>query len=183
MSSIEPQRAMITGRVWQAIAQSGVDTSGIPRDQMERMVGSITDGMLLTIDEILGTMDAHVPSYDADTTSPQVSEGEQVLWEGRPFLSIGETYVITNERVRIMKGVFSKNVEDIELVRIQDIDYKQNMGERMVNVGDITIHGANASDPQLVLRNVASPSEVHEILRRAMLDARKAYRVRFQEEM
>jgi hypothetical protein len=34
-----------------------------------------------------------------------------------------------------------------------------------------------------VLRNVASPEQVHEIIRRAMLEARKRHRVGFRDEM
>lgn len=39
------------------------------------------------------------------------------------------------------------------------------------------------SDPQVVLRNVADPLEVHEIIRRAVLEARKKHRLYYQEEM
>jgi uncharacterized membrane protein YdbT with pleckstrin-like domain len=98
-------------------------------------------------------------------------------------LSISEHYVITNERVRIVRGLLGKDREDIELVRIQDIDHSQTLRERALNVGDITIRSHDTSHPTLVLNNVRDVQEVHEILRRAVLNARKKYKITFQEEM
>ncbi|NJN98016.1 MAG: PH domain-containing protein [Anaerolineales bacterium] len=106
-----------------------------------------------------------------------------MLWEGRPYLSLSVHYKITNERVRITEGIVGKDREDIELVRIQDIDMTQGMSERMMNIGDIHIRSHDRSNPEVVLNNVSSPSEVHEILRRAVLKARKKHNVTFREEM
>jgi uncharacterized membrane protein YdbT with pleckstrin-like domain len=110
-------------------------------------------------------------------------ETEKVLWEGRPYLSLRVHYQITNERIRITKGMLGKDREDIELVRVQDIDVSQGMTERALGIGDINIRSHDQSHPHVKLNNVANPTEVHEILRRAMLKARKKYNVTFREEM
>ena len=68
-------------------------------------------------------------------------------------------------------------------IRIQDLDRTQGIGERMMDIGDIHILSADPSKPKLVLQNVAEPDKVHEILRRAMLEARKKFRYSVQEEM
>jgi uncharacterized membrane protein YdbT with pleckstrin-like domain len=106
-----------------------------------------------------------------------------VLWQGRPFLSVSIHYQITNERIRIIEGVFAKERRDIELVRVQDIDHKQNMTERALNIGDVFIHSRDKTDPEIVLNNISNPQEVHEILRRAVLDARQKHGIRYREEM
>ena len=31
----------------------------------------------------------------------EMEEGEKVLWKGRPFLSLVESYVITTERIKL----------------------------------------------------------------------------------
>jgi uncharacterized membrane protein YdbT with pleckstrin-like domain len=108
---------------------------------------------------------------------------EKVLWEGRPFLSLSVHYRITNERVRITEGMLGKDREDIELVRVQDIDMTQGLTERMLGIGDIHIRSHDRSNPDVTLNNVSNPTEVHEILRRAVLKARKKYNVSFREEM
>jgi hypothetical protein len=180
--SIEQIRASITGRVWQAIAQSGVDTSAIPHDSMNILVNAITNGVLLEVNSLLDTATTgQAPGQP--TAGTETEEGERVLWEGRPFLSLTESYRVTNERIRITKGLLSKEREDIELFRIQDIDHTQNLSERMLNIGDITMHSGDTHHQEFVLRNVSNPNEVHEIIRRAVLEARKRHRVAIRDDL
>jgi len=179
--SIEQTRASVTGRIWQSIAQSGVDTSAIPRDQLEKLVGTIADGVLISMNELLDQVDGAPPATQPPADQPGAQE--QTLWEGRPFLSLTEQYLVTTERVRVTKGLFGKEREDIELFRVKDIDHTQGMSERMLNIADITLRSGDPSRPEVVLRNVAQPEQVHEIIRRAMLNARERNRVGFRDEM
>ncbi len=98
-------------------------------------------------------------------------------------MSLRVHYKITSERVRLTEGLLGKEREDIELVRIQDVDHKQNLTERMLNIGDVYIRSHDPSHPEVVLQNVTNPMEVHEILRRAVLKARKKYNLSYREEM
>lgn len=183
---LDQTRALVTGKIWQAIAQSGVNTSALPKEDLDRLVASISDGVLVTVNEILDEIPRGEPEAIAQPlTAPDGTAAveEQVLWEGRPFLSLVEHYTVTNERVRITRGFFSKDREDIELMRIQDIDHSQRFTERMINIGDIVLRSADASTPEIELRNISEPEKVHEIIRRAMLEARKRNLVRFREEM
>lgn len=173
--TLEQNRARVVAAVWQAIAQSGVDLSSVPRDQQDRLVGAIADTLLPAVNQML---DEVAPPVSAD-----VSGDERILWEGRPFLSITERYVLTSERVRIYRGLIGRTVDDIELVRLQDIDFSQNAGERILGIGDIHLRGADVSTPETTLRNVHQPEEVRELIRRAWLDARKRYGVSFREQM
>lgn len=173
--TLEQNRARVTGAVWQAVAQSGVDLSAIPRDQQDRLVAAIADSLLVTVNQMLDEV--------APPVSPAVSGEERIVWEGRPFLSISERYVLTTERVRIFRGLVGRDLEDLELVRLQDIDFSQNAGERILGIGDIHLRGADVSAPVVTLRNVHQPEEVRELIRRAWLDARKRYGVSFREEM
>jgi uncharacterized membrane protein YdbT with pleckstrin-like domain len=92
-------------------------------------------------------------------------------------------YRITTERVRITEGLLGKAREDIELIKIQDIDQAQRMTERMLNLGDITIRSHDPSHPVVTLDNVRDVQRVHEILRRAVLDAREVKNFSYREEM
>jgi hypothetical protein len=177
---LEQSRAKITGRIWQAVGQSGVDISGLPRDQQEGLVGAIADSMLVTLDELMGDED-EAPAAGADSGAPASGSGEQILWHGRPFLSIFHHYTVTDQRVRIRRGLLSRDTDDIELVRIQDVDLTQKMNERMVDIGDITLIGADKSAPTVVLQNVHNPERVHEIIRQAVMEARKRQGVRFRD--
>ncbi len=178
--TVEQSRERVKASIWQSIAKSGVEIDAVPADQLDTLVNAITDGVLVAVDDMLE--DSGVAGRQDSVLSPLTDE-EVVLWEGRPFLSLVVRYRITNQRVRIESGFLGKDRDDIELVRIQDIDHTQGIGERALGIGDIVIASADPSKPHAVLRNVRDPEHVHEIVRRAMLDARKRYRYSVQEEM
>jgi hypothetical protein len=179
--SVEQTKSKITARIWQSIAQSGVSVSAIPQDQMTTLVDAIADGVLLAVDDALD--EAGLPARQSNLESLGLASEEQTLWQGRPFLSLVTQYVITNQRVRIISGLLGKEREDIELIRIQDIDHKQGVGERALNIGDIFLRSSDPTRPEAVLRNVHDPVAVHELLRQGMLDARQRFRYSVQEEM
>ncbi len=176
--SIDQTRAQVISSVWQAIAQSGVDLSSVPQDQQEKLVGKIADNLLMAVNAMLEEEEPMTVEED------EVDENdEKVLWKGRPFLSLVENYTVTTERLKIITGLMARHVENFELIRIQDIDFKQGMTERMFGIGDITIRGHDPSNPEIKLRNVSKPEEVYEIMRRAWLEARKRHGLQFREYM
>lgn len=185
--SIEQTRAKVIASVWQAIAQSGVDLSAVPQDQQEKLVGKIADSLMIAVDAMLEESAAEAEAAEAKIVAPPAVDddpnAERILWKGRPFLSLVEGYVITSERLRITTGLLSRHVENFELIRIQDIDFKQNMSERMLGIGDVNIRGQDPSNPEIVLRNIPKPEEVYETLRRAWLEARKRHGLQFREYM
>lgn len=178
--TIENIRAKVTASIWQAIAQSGVDLSAVPHEQQEKLVSKVADNVLVSLDQLL----EEVPRPQPVEEEEEVDEhAEQLLWEGRPFLSLVESYRITSERIKIVRGMLSRDIENFELIRIQDIDWTQGVSERMFGVGDIQIKGQDASNPEITLRNVSHPEEVYETLRRAWLEARKRHGLQFREYM
>lgn len=180
--SLPELRAKIKAGIWQAVAQSGVSLSGVPQAEMDRLIGAITESVLKEMDDFLGQVSGQ-PSSAPTAVDDSDDEAEKVLWEGRPYLSLSTHYKITSERVRITEGLLGKDREDIELVRVQDIDMSQSLTERALNIGDIQIHSHDKSQPAVVLNNVSNPVEVHELLRRAIQKARKKYNVTYREQM
>ena len=176
--SIEKIRAQIIGSIWQAVAQSDADLSGVPQSQQDDLVDRIADNVMLAMDKIL---DDEVQGAPLDLTGDE--HNEPILWEGRPFLSMVEDYVVTSERIKVITGFLSRNIENFELIRVQDIDYKQGIRERMLGIGDVVVRGHDPSDPTIELRNVAHPEDVYEMLRKAWLDARKRHGLQFREYM
>lgn len=179
--SIEQIQEATRKRIWQAIASSGVNVAAIPRADLEKLVDQIAQEVLNEVDELLEQNASPVPELQAAPAAGDT--GERVLWEGRPFLSLVERYAVTTERVRIQTGLVGRQHEDIELVRLKDVDWKQGMGERMFGIGDIILNGTDATQSRAVLRNVKHPEQVHEIVRRAMIEVRKKYHVIFEQEM
>lgn len=177
--TIDQIRSKVRSRVLEGIVASGVDLSSLRPEQRNRLTDTISDQVLLAVNEVLD-----------DIAGPQLSDApdandreEKELWRGRPFLSLVETYAITSERVRIIRGLVGRDIENFELIRVQDIDVTQTAGERILGIGDIRIIGADRSNPDIVLRNITDPQAVYELLRKAWLAARKNYGLMFREEM
>jgi len=174
--SIDQIRKLVTAGVKQGLDQSNLDLSYMPKEEQELLVDNLSENMLKTFDTIIAE-----EYEDKDDLEIKTDDDEVVVWKGRPFLSIVESYIITSERINIMKGFVARHVENYELIRIQDIDYNQNISERILNLGDIIVRGQDPSDPTLVLRNITNPDLVYETLRRAWLDAREKYGLQFRE--
>ena len=68
-------------------------------------------------------------------------------------------------------------------MRIQDIDLSRGVTDRLFNLGDIDIRGADLSNTQFTLRNISDPERVYELLRKAWLEARKRHGLQFREYM
>jgi hypothetical protein len=178
--SIDSTRAQIIANIWKAVAQSNVDLATIPQEQQEKLVGKIADQMMVTLDQLLD----EIPQEAALGASAKSDEyQEEVLWQGRPFLSLVEHYTITSDRIKIVSGLFGQDIENYELIRVQDLDVSRGMTERLFNLGDIHIQGQDPSKSKITLRNVKDPEAVYELLRRAWLEARKRHGLQFREYM
>jgi hypothetical protein len=177
--SLEKYQEQMKANIWKSISQSGLPLDNIPAEKQNKFVDLLSDNLLLTLNSMLDEVSPNVKPGGLN----ELADEEKMIWEGRPFLSLVEFYTITNERVKVVKGLIGKDIENFELIRVQDIDISQNLSERIMGIGDITITGADVSSPKIILRNIHNPTEVYEILRRAWLAARKRYGLIFREEM
>ncbi len=177
MATVEQYRAKLKSAVWKAVSDSGVDLSAVPVEQQARLVDAVADEGLVMVNEILDE------AVNPDKGKVILEAEEVIVWEGRPFLSLVESYVITSERIKISRGLLGKDYENFELIRVQDIDVSRGLGERVMGLGDIHIKGADPSTPEVTLRNIKDPTQVYELLRKAWLAARKRYGLIFREEM
>ena len=181
--TIKEAQARIKARVWQSVAQADLDLSALDKTTLESFVDLVTESALLEIDSELDTSMLATAKTEASEDEEEDEFGEEVLWQGRPLLSLVLNYTITNERIKITSGLLGKAHENVELIRVQDVDHSQTFGERVLKIGDITIRSHDPSHPEIVLRNVQDPGSVYEILRRAVLNARKRHNFSYREEM
>lgn len=182
--SVQEAQSRIKARVWQAIAQSNLNVSALEQSSLETLVDLVTEAALLEFDaELEDVLRKEQPKPNKPTAVADEDDEEKVLWEGRPLLSISTYYTITTERIKIRQGFLGKTYDYLELIRIQDLKHRQSLGERMINVGDVTIRSHDKSHPILELNNVKEPQQVYEILRDAVQAARKRHNFSFREEM
>lgn len=72
-------------------------------------------------------------------------------------------YVFTDARIIIERGFIHKEKLIISYNKIQDIEIRQSLLERMVNVGDIIIYGANEMS-DTILDDIPSPRKAEDII-------------------
>ncbi len=178
--SIEKVEARMKANIWKAIAQNELDLSCLDKEAQNGLIEVVTAAALLELDH---DIDESIGDSRPATVALLDDDKEDILWEGRPFMSVTRYYIVTDERIRISEGFLGKTYENIELVRIQDVDYSQTMSERVLKIGDINIHSHDTSHPAIILENVKNPASLYEILRRAVLAARKKHNFSYREEM
>ena len=193
-------RQVVTSRFYESLAQSGVEVTSISQPQLQAIVNALADGVFAALDAMETEADhsfAEINSPPVDPEEPGTAspapesaapiadhlEKEELLWSGRPYLSIGVRYELTTQRVRLIRGLLGRSYHEIELVRVRDTSVTQHLGERALNVGDITITSTDPSHPEFTLHNVKDPMEVREMIRKATMREKQRRGLHYREEM
>ncbi len=74
-------------------------------------------------------------------------------------------YRMTDQRFFRERGLLSRHVEELELIRVDDVSVSQNLLQRVFDVGQITLFTTDASDPKLLLEGIEGPIAVKERIR------------------
>lgn len=146
-------------------------------------VGSATVGATTTAAAVSMPLRPPTPEEPALINPAGDTNEETRIWQGRPYLSIGLRYELTSQRLRIYRGVLGNRIEEVELIRVKDSKVKQHMGERMLNIGDVTIVSADPTTPEIVLQNVHDPVHVRELFRKAVLNEKSRRGMYYREDI
>ena len=68
---------------------------------------------------------------------------------------------ISGDKLRYESGFLSKSTRIIQLSKVQDVRVNQTLGQRIVNVGDVSIETAGESS-RLVVQNLDQPNVLAE---------------------
>jgi hypothetical protein len=176
-------RQIVSDQVQKTLSEKGVAISAIPAAEMQSLVEAISDGVFSALVATLEEDDATAAKQPATSAAPtNYTDDETLLWRGRPYLTLGTIYELTTARLRVIRGLLSNNIEELELVRVRDTKMKQSATERLLDIGDITVVSADATTPEIMLRNVRNPLEVREKIRSAVLRERERRGLRYREE-
>jgi len=74
-------------------------------------------------------------------------------------------YRLTNHRLFTERGLFSRQHDELELIRVDDVSVRQNFLQRLFGVGAVTVLSTDASSPELTMEGIARPLELKELLR------------------
>ena len=105
---------------------------------------------------------------------------EIVIWEGKPFyfgFPSFTRYKLTNQRLIVTKGIFTKVTEELELFRVKDLVVKRNIIERLFNFGDITVLSNDESKPKILLINIFNSEEIKDLLRNSVKEQLNSHKI------
>ena len=74
-------------------------------------------------------------------------------------------YRLTTHRFFKNVGILSRKINELELIRVDDVSVEQNVIQRLFDVGVITLLSTDATDPRLVIYGVDSPIPLKEKIR------------------
>lgn len=134
-----------------------------------------------------------VPMSAHNRSVNERSNVETVLWEGKPA-GISDrlkgivrlnttTYTITSQRIMVKTGLIGKNVEEIELLRVNDLSVAQSIPDRMLGIGTLTVFSDDASSPQLLFRKIHDAQKIKDVLRKAVRDEKVANNISYREQI
>jgi len=118
-----------------------------------------------------------------------LSGPERSLWKGRPSFifspirSVTNRYEVTSERLKVDKGFISRHRQEIDLYRVDDVEVKQGLVQRMADLGNINLFSSDSSTPIYTLYDVPHPEQVKDMIRSGSRAERARRRVILREDV
>ena len=76
------------------------------------------------------------------------------------FRRVSTVYLITNQRLRISRGVARRRVQETRLDRVQNVNFDQSVVDRMLRVGSVDFDTAGTDDSEFRFDWVNNPEDV-----------------------
>jgi uncharacterized membrane protein YdbT with pleckstrin-like domain len=73
---------------------------------------------------------------------------------------VATTYTITDRRLNIKRGLISREIQETRLERVQNVNYRQSVYQRVMQIGDVDFDTAATDDYNFVFVGVADPGDV-----------------------
>lgn len=112
----------------------------------------------------------------------------EYLWNDRKRTLFGlplsfTKYALTEERLFIEQGCFSKKEDEVRLYRIMDVSLTRSFWQRIFGVGTIHCCSADKTLGDFDITSIKKPRDVKEILSQLIEEQRDAKRVTNREYM
>ncbi len=78
---------------------------------------------------------------------------------------VATTYTITDRRLNIKRGIFAREIQETRLERVQNVNYRQGVFQRLMQIGDVDFDTASMGDDyNFIFAGVANPADVvHQV--------------------
>lgn len=81
------------------------------------------------------------------------------------LLILGQRYRLTSQRLFLERGILSRTVDQLELIRVDDVRIHKTMIDRLFGLGSVAIVSTDATDRNIVLTGIAGADQVAEGIR------------------
>ena len=113
-------------------------------------------------------------------------EQTNIVWKDRKRPIFGlplsfTRYALTEEKLLLDVGFFSRSEEEIRLYRILDITLTRSFGQRLCGVGTIHCCTADKTAPEVDIKHIRKPKEVKDMLSDMVEAQRELKRVSSRE--
>jgi uncharacterized membrane protein YdbT with pleckstrin-like domain len=81
------------------------------------------------------------------------------------------TYLVTNQRLYIRRGILSKREQQTRIDRVQNVNTDQRFRDRILRVGTVDFDTAGTDDSEFRFVGIASPGKVVAAVDRAQREA------------
>ncbi len=92
-------------------------------------------------------------------------------------------YALTEEKLTIDKGLFSRDEEEVRLYRILDVTLRRSLWQRLFGLGTIHCDSADKSSPEFDIKNITDSAKTKEKLSDLVEACRDKKRVMSREYM
>ncbi len=81
------------------------------------------------------------------------------------------TYMVSNQRLYIRRGILSKSVQQTRIDRVQNVNTDQRLIQRILSVGTVDFDTAGTDDSEFRFIGIADPGRVVNAVDRAQREA------------
>ena len=82
-------------------------------------------------------------------------------------------YRITNYRIDFERGIFSKDIDTLELWHVEDIRFHQSLIDRIMGVGNISVISHDDTMPDLLMTSLPNPRNLYEQLKQRVIAVKR----------
>ncbi len=82
-------------------------------------------------------------------------------------------YTVTTDRIEVKTGIISRNMDNVDMFRVQDVKLRQSILERILGIGTVLVITNDPVQDLHQLEGIGRPKKVYEILKEAMFHSDK----------
>jgi uncharacterized membrane protein YdbT with pleckstrin-like domain len=93
----------------------------------------------------------------------------KLAWRG--VLLRSHRYRVSNQRILLESGVFSRRIDEVDMRTVEDIEFRQSFFQRLLGIGDIAVIAADKQLGRFRLFGLENPRDLRELIRSSAYQA------------